>query len=251
MIIVNTRWVGVLVLCSSFSPPSPAGAQIPDSFTNLRVLPKDISSDSLLQIMRGFSFALGVRCQYCHVGGDGISFEGVEFDKDDDPDKRNARFMLQMVQEINERILPQVPEREDPNVTIECKTCHRGLPRPLLLKQELRTIIDRHGVDSAVARYRALRDRVATDGMYDFGEWEMNVLAENLARDGRLRDAIAIYRLNGEFFPESLSIQYSMGRLYEQDGDTTAAVRSYERALTIRPNHRASKEGLDRLRRRP
>ncbi len=46
-------------------------AQIPDSFTNLKVLPRIIARDSLIQIMRGFSLSLNVCCQCCLVGGDG------------------------------------------------------------------------------------------------------------------------------------------------------------------------------------
>ncbi len=38
-----------------------AAAQIPDKFTNLKVLPKDISKGELVGIMRAFSGALGVR----------------------------------------------------------------------------------------------------------------------------------------------------------------------------------------------
>jgi hypothetical protein len=41
--------------------------------------------------MRHFSFALDVRCQYCHLGGDGVSFDGVVFESDDDPDKVKAK----------------------------------------------------------------------------------------------------------------------------------------------------------------
>jgi hypothetical protein len=46
---------------------APLSAQVPERFENLKVLPRDISRDSLTQIMRNFSFSLGVRCQYCHV----------------------------------------------------------------------------------------------------------------------------------------------------------------------------------------
>ena len=53
-------------------------SQIPDEFKNLRVLPEDIAKPELMDAMRHFSFALGVRCQHCHVGGDGVSFEGVD-----------------------------------------------------------------------------------------------------------------------------------------------------------------------------
>jgi len=42
---------------------------------NLRYFPKDITREALVQRMREFSFALNVRCQYCHTGGDGISFD--------------------------------------------------------------------------------------------------------------------------------------------------------------------------------
>jgi thioredoxin reductase len=46
---------------------APVPGQIPDKFTNLKVLPKDISKQELQSTMRGFAFALGVRCEHCHV----------------------------------------------------------------------------------------------------------------------------------------------------------------------------------------
>ena len=226
----------------------PASAQIPDTFVNLQVLPEDISRDSLIQIMRGFSFALGVRCQYCHVGGDGISFEGVEFHKDEDEDKRKARFMLRMVETLNRYVLPMTPERDEPPVTLECKTCHRGLARPLLLKQDLLLVTHEVGVDSAAQRYRQLREEFALSGSYDFGEWETNEVAEQLTAEGRIRDAIAIYELNAEFYPESVSITASLAGLYEREGDVEAAIRSYERVLELRPGHRGAQARLEALR---
>ena len=44
-----------------------AQAQFPDKFTNLKVLPKDISKTELQSTMRGFAFALNVRCEHCHA----------------------------------------------------------------------------------------------------------------------------------------------------------------------------------------
>ena len=63
-----------LLAIASLALVPPGRAQIPDEFQNLKILPKDISKDDLLVVMRDFSFALDVRCQYCHVGGDGVSF---------------------------------------------------------------------------------------------------------------------------------------------------------------------------------
>ena len=65
-----------------------------------------------------------------------------------------------------------------------------------------------------------------TAGMFDFGEWEVNVLAERLQREGREADAIAVYELNADHHPESLSIQFSLGALYESQGDIESAIRA-------------------------
>ena len=51
--------------------------QIPDRFTNLQVLPEDIPRDSLVSLMRSFTFATGLRCDGCHVMGENGSFQGA------------------------------------------------------------------------------------------------------------------------------------------------------------------------------
>ncbi len=249
---VSTGWLAIRVsVCTSLLLAIlavPISAQIPDEFQNLRFLPTDISRDSLLRVMRDFSFALGVRCQYCHVGGDGISFEGVEFHNDDDHDKRKARFMLRLVANLNSQVFPLIPERDDPPQQIECKTCHRGLAKPVLLRNVLSSVLDRHGADSATATYRRLRESFGMAGVYDFGEWETNTLAEDLEAQGRFPDAIAIYELNAEFYPRSAAIAGSLARLYEQVADTAAAIRSYQRILELRPNNQQAAQRLRALR---
>jgi hypothetical protein len=222
-----------------------AEAQIPDKFTNLKVLPPDISRDSLVGIMRGISLSLNVRCQYCHVGGDGVSFRGVTFEKDDDPDKLKARFMLRMVDSLNRVVLPNLPGLSRAPLRIECKTCHRGAARPLLLTQLLEEVRDSAGIEAAVTRYRALRQNQSTEG-YDFGEWEMNLWAERLATRGRTADAVVVYELNLEFFPRSASILTSLGRLLEPS-DRTRAIQYFERAAVLLPADTVLKRRLERL----
>jgi hypothetical protein len=221
-------------------------AQIPDSFTNLRVLPKDITRDSLVQIMRGFSLSLNVRCQYCHVGGDGVSFEGVVFSKDDDPDKVKARFMLQMVDSLNRVVLPKLPGLAGSPLRLECKTCHRGAARPYLLTQLLERVRDSAGMEAAVVRYRELRQNLGMAGRFDFGEWEMNLWAERLAKAGRASDAIAVYLLNLEFFPQSGSILAALGQLHEPI-DRAKAIEYYERLLIQSPRNPEVLRRLERL----
>lgn len=225
---------------------TPLAAQIPETFTNLQVLPRDIGRDSLMSVMRGFSFSLGARCQYCHTGGDGVSFEGVDFANDDDPDKVKARFMLRLVEDLKVS-LTAMPERDNPPVEIGCKMCHRGVPKPLLLTQEMRLAMDQGSVEDAVARYRELKENFLQDGVYDFGEWEVNTLAESLLDAGRTEDAIAIYELNRESHPNSSSIFRALVESYLAVGDTTMAISRLGVLLDRDPEHVWALEQLSNL----
>src|SRR3954467_6116960 len=60
---------------TSAQPPAPGGAGggqqgrggPPPPPQNLQILPKDIARPELLATMRGFTQALGVQCNYCHI----------------------------------------------------------------------------------------------------------------------------------------------------------------------------------------
>lgn len=237
----------VLGIAGSMILGGPAMAQIPTDFQNLKVLPEDISRDSLIQLMRSFSFATGLRCEGCHVMGEGGSFRGARFHLDDRLMKRKARFMLRMVNRLNDEILPDLPERDRPVLHVECKTCHRGQQKPHLLRTELRAVIDTAGIQAAVARYRALRKRAMDEGAYDFGVWELNELARQLEEDGMVAEAATMLELNEEFHPRDASIPRTLGPLYEALDRASDAVAAYRRALGLNPGDERSLERLRAL----
>src|SRR5205085_12219044 len=104
---------------------APRHTVIPDTFTNLKVLPKDIKKPELVQIMRGFASQLGRRCKFCHEVNDDLS-EG-NFASDKKIEKETARVMINMMAEINAEFLAKLPE-EPAEAT--CWTCHRGKNKP-------------------------------------------------------------------------------------------------------------------------
>ena len=67
-----------------------AVAQIPDEFSNLEVLPKDIGKRVLIERMRGFALGLGVRCAHCHVGNPDGSLDGMDFASDEKATRRSS-----------------------------------------------------------------------------------------------------------------------------------------------------------------
>ena len=230
--------VAVLAAVTRLAAVAPAAGQQPTPWKgkNLQYFPVDITRDALVQRMREFSFALGVRCQHCHSGGDGISFDGVDFSSDDKPAKLKARAMLRMTDEINTTLLPKVPSRAEPRVAVECATCHHGIPLPRSLQTTLFEIATTEGAPAAVARYRALRSSDTLTGKYNFGEWEINELARRLAEAKKPEAAIALLEMNGEFYPKSPAIDYQIGELRLAGGDRDKALASFRQALAKSPD---------------
>ena len=214
---------------------------------NLQYFPKDIKQEQIVQRMREFSFALGVRCQYCHAGGDGVSLEGVNFGSDEKPTKLKARAMLRMVDQINGPVLAALPTRAEPKVTVDCVTCHRGLPLPKTLQTTLLEIVNKDGATAATARYRELRTNQTLTGRWNFGEWEINELARRLRDVGNLEAAIAILEMNGEFNPKSAEIDFYLGEMHLARGEKDKALSQYRAALEKAPNHAPAKARIAEL----
>jgi hypothetical protein len=95
---------------------------------NLKVLPKDISSDSLERVMDDFTVALNVDCRFCHASKDPTEPKKLNYASDANPLKEITRTMLRMTNEINGRYMKTLPGNEVQLVT--CNTCHRGQPVP-------------------------------------------------------------------------------------------------------------------------
>jgi hypothetical protein len=241
----------VLCILAATSFSASAGAQIPETFENLQVLPKDIPRDTLIAIMRGFAGSLGVRCTYCHVERDGPAPAGagglnLNFASDTKPPKNKARFMLRMTDSLNRVILPRVPDRHDPPVTVACITCHRGLPLPATIENVLVETTTRLGVDSAVARYRQLRADMAS-GKYNFSEGPVVEVARQFAAAGKHAETIALLEMLQEFYPNSVNLEFQLAEAYIAKGDRDKGIARLRAVLTKNPNDRRARQRLQQL----
>jgi hypothetical protein len=121
----------VVVLTAAVMTQTPQNP-IPEKFTNLQVLPKDIPRADLVAMMRGFSGQTGSRCSHCHLGEESQDLSEYDFASDARPLKAVARKMMLMVRAINGPLLEGVgapPAAGAAKVT--CYTCHRGAKKPL------------------------------------------------------------------------------------------------------------------------
>jgi tetratricopeptide (TPR) repeat protein len=223
---------------------APAAAQIPDEFTNLKMLPEEIGKRELVSVMRQFAGALGVRCNHCHKGPDNL--EGMDFATDDLEPKRIARTMMTMIDEINNKLLPA--SGRDPMLRVRCVTCHRGITRPEQIDDILDAALESDGVDGAIARYNELRAEHYGEGSYDFSAGTLSGLAEKLARQkGDMDDAISVVNLNVELNPDVAYNHIMLGQLHMQQGDNEAALTSLERAIELEPDNEYAKGMLERV----
>ena len=87
------------------------------------------------------------------------------------------------------------------------------------------------GVNKALQQYRALHG-TARDS-WNFDESELNGVGYWLLRRGSAEDAVAIFRLNVEVYPESPNPHDSLGDAYRAAGQLKEAVVSYRRAVVL------------------
>jgi len=112
-----------IVVISAAATSSPKKESL---YTNLKVLPKDISPRELQAIMADdFEDGLGVTCGFCHANAkDG---HGLDFASDEKPEKEIARRMMRMTLGINKKYFKAKHPTIGSNVlTITCTTCHKG-----------------------------------------------------------------------------------------------------------------------------
>ena len=88
---------------------------------------------------------------------------------------------------------------------------------------------------SAVAEYRRLK--AANSPTFDFSENELNKLGYQLLGLKRAKDAIEIFQLNVEMFPNSSNVYDTLGEAYLADGNKDSALANYKKAVELDPKN--------------
>ncbi|MBA2746229.1 MAG: c-type cytochrome [Flavisolibacter sp.] len=102
-------------------------------YKNLKVLPKNITKHQLDSVMKHFTTALNVKCNFCHVKVEGS--DEWNFPSDVNKHKLIARDMMKMTNNINKKYFDVTGSggKKDLNVQlmVTCYTCHNGRKEPL------------------------------------------------------------------------------------------------------------------------
>lgn len=237
------RLVTALVALPALASAQGGGKFPPDSLVNLQALPKTMTVVEVIGMMRNYAGWLGVRCQFCHVGEEGMPLDRFNFVSDEKRTKRVARQMIRMIGEINGR-LDTIPERPSPGVNVTCLTCHRGVNRPVPLSTVVAEMATAAGADSAIRGYRALRQGYYGGDSYDFRESSLNIAAFRLGRASHFDEAMALLQLNEELFPGSSGMYVFRGNILLMRADTAAAAEAFREAIRRDPTNEEAKGRL-------
>ncbi len=101
-------------------------------------------------------------------------------------------------------------------------------------------------IEKAVAGYRKLHMINPYD--YYVSEPRLNNLGYYLLYQEKYTEAIAIFKLNCELYPQSSNVYDSLGEAYMLKGDRELAIKNYEKSLDLNPENTNAVEMLNRLR---
>lgn len=115
---------------------------------NLKVLPQDISKDSLTALMKNYATALGVKCIHCHVPSKSDPSE-LDFANDAKIEKEIARGMIKMTNDLNANYFqPHFPDPKPSQVqVVNCVMCHRGTVNPEKFLSQMGTMYKSYNPD--------------------------------------------------------------------------------------------------------
>jgi hypothetical protein len=122
-LLILTCFITLITLSFSFTNKPPR-------FKNIKVLPKDINKDEMDSVMKSFTVALGVKCNFCHVRLNDEQ-KNWDFASDANEHKGIAREMIAMTTRINKKYFDIKDSKSlTADLEVNCFTCHNGKVHP-------------------------------------------------------------------------------------------------------------------------
>lgn len=105
--------------------------------------------------------------------------------------------------------------------------------------------INKNGIKAGLKRFREIKSD--PENKLYFEESEFNAMGYRLMGNGKIREAIEVFKLNVELHPDSANVYDSLGEAYMNSGDKKNAVKNYKKSLELNPENNNAKEMLKRL----
>jgi tetratricopeptide (TPR) repeat protein len=202
-----------------------------------------------IEVDTGVAWGLGIGLQDNDIGraawhwGDNSGYKAYTFAY---PDRKLGIIWFTNSdngQSILQAMLAETVGGEHPAVAWLDYEQYDSPKRPV--REALQTTIEEQGVDSTIALYHGLK---ASHPPEAFDEYLLNSLGYRLLGADRVEEAIAIFELNVEEYPDAWNPYDSLGEAYAEAGDLEKAIQYYEKSLELNPDNTNGIAALERLR---
>ena len=117
-------------------------------------------------------------------------------------------------------------------------------PPKMSIAAVLEKTIGEKGIDAAVAEYRDLKTKQSA---YDFAEPELNTLGYRLMATGKLKEAVEVFKLNVEAYPQGFNTYDSLAEAYMNLNERDLAIKNYKKSLELNAKNTSAIEALKKL----
>lgn len=105
--------------------------------------------------------------------------------------------------------------------------------------------LQEHGLEAAGEKFLELWNNRALD--LEYTEQDMNKQGYNYLNRGDIEEALMVFRLNVETFPESWNVYDSYGEALLKNGNIDQAILNYNKSLELNPNNENGKAMLETI----
>jgi tetratricopeptide (TPR) repeat protein len=102
------------------------------------------------------------------------------------------------------------------------------------------------GIEKAVRSFKRIRS--SRQNELTCKENDLNTLGYTLLNRNMTAEAIKVFKLAVEIFPDSANLYDSLGEAYMKSGDSRNAINHYKKSLDLNPDNNNAKGMLERLR---
>jgi len=120
------------------------------------------------------------------------------------------------------------------------------VPDPVPAAHALVLIENVQGSEAAINFYKALKQ--GADPEYKVDETSLNTMGYHLLAQKRINEAIRVFQLNVQEYPQGWNCYDSLGEAYMNAGQKDLAIQNYEKSLALNPDNNNGKEMLKKLR---
>lgn len=128
--------------------------------------------------------------------------------------------------------------------TIEAQPGKKAPPT----ENEIANIIMTGGFEEVAEMYRRMQKEEPEIVLFE--ENIMNILGYQLLQSQRMEDALDVFKLNIEAYPDSWNVYDSLGEAYGMQGDVPKAIEFYSKALEMNPEDKRIEQILVELKNR-